>query len=323
MVITDTAKLICDNKLGSSCDYHRVVMPYAGNKFQPKENVLVFNRIFSHGPEEAKKLKSQGYKIIVDLDDFYELNPEHYMAHVFTHHSQNIVEMIKLADVVTTTTEYLASKLRHLNRNIVVIRNALPFDQGQFTRTRDRASGTPLIWAGGASHEPDLSLLWNSFDDNLLTIAGYEVYPNAQEGSYQYIASEEWRKVKGKFPGAYYKSAVKNLGEYMNVYNGHKIALAPLVDNTFNSCKSNLKILEAGAKALPIICSKVLPYYNPIDENVVIYAESKMEWHYEVTKLIRNPNYAKDRGEMLAQHVRLHYNLSDANELRRQVLESL
>lgn len=324
MLTTEVApRLLCDNKLGSGCDYHRVVLPYAGNKFRPKENVLVFNRVFSRGGDEVRKLKSEGFKIILDLDDFYELNPEHYMAEVFKSHAINIVDMIKLADVVTVTTEYLASKIRHLNRNVVVIRNALPFDEDQFTLSRDRASGTPVVWAGGASHEPDLSLVWNTFDDKLLTIAGYEVYPGAPQGSYQFMASEEWRKVRGKFPEAKYKSAVKNLNTYMDVYNGHKIAIAPLVDNDFNHCKSNLKVLEAGAKGLPIICSKVLPYFNPVDSGVVIYAESKRDWLFEITKLIRNPNYARDKGAMLAEHVRLHYHMKDANELRRQVIESL
>jgi len=316
-------RLYCDNKLGSGCDYHRIVMPFADNEFQPKENVLVFNRIYSRGADEVQRLKDRGVKIVVDLDDFYELNPEHYLAGVFTSHTKNIMEMVKLADVVIVTTEYLAYKIRPLNRNVVVIRNALPYDTGQFTLSDTRAEDTPLIWAGGASHEADLSLVARSFDDDLLTIAGYEVYPSAPRGSSQQLTTAEWNKVRRKLPNAQYKPAVKHLGEYMTVYDGHAIAIAPLVDNEFNSCKSNLKILEAGAKGLPIICSKVLPYYNPVDANVVTYAESKAEWHYEVVKLLRNPNYAEDRGLMLAEHVRTHYNLEDANELRRQVIESL
>lgn len=109
----------------------------------------------------------------------------------------------------------------------------------------------------------------------------------------------------------------------MSVYESHAIAIAPLVDNDFNNCKSNLKILEAGAKGIPIVCSKVLPYFNPVDARAVTYAENKAEWHYEIVKLLRNPNYREDRGLFLAEHVRTHYNLADANELRRQVIESL
>lgn len=308
-------KLKIDAKPHSGCDYHRIVIPFNNNNFQPKKDVVVFNRIHSKGAEYVLSLKRQGVKIVVDLDDFYQLNPEHYLASLYESNTHAIVAMVKLADVVIVTTEYLAYKIRHLNRNVVVIRNALPFDSGQFTLSNDRSSGTPIVWAGGASHEPDLRLVSNTFDDELLTIAGYEAS--------QSITGQEWIKIRRNLPNAKYKAAVKDLDNYMSVYESHAIAIAPLVDNDFNNCKSNLKILEAGAKGIPIVCSKVLPYFNPVDARAVTYAENKAEWHYEIVKLLRNPNYREDRGLFLAEHVRTHYNLADANELRRQVIESL
>nr|DAY73610.1 MAG TPA: hypothetical protein [Caudoviricetes sp.] len=316
-------RLYCDNKFGSGCDYHRIVLPYANNKFAPKENVLIFNRVFSGGADEVRRAKAKGYKIVVDLDDYYELNRDHYLAKHFTEHAKVIIEMVKLADIVTVTTEYLAYKLRHLNRNIVVIRNALPFDELQFTLSQDRTSSTPIVWAGGASHEKDLSLVANSFPGGLFTIAGYEIYPAAKFGSIECLVHSEWAKVMAKFPASNFIKGIRDLNSYMNVYNGHKLVIAPLVGNEFNACKSNLKTLEAGAKGLPIICSKVLPYYNPIDAKVVVYAENHAEWKSEVDKFLKNPTYMEDKGEALAEHVRLHYNLKDANELRRQVVESL
>lgn len=309
------SKLKIDAKPHSGCDYHRIVMPFNNNNIQPKKDVVVFNRIHSKGAEYVLSLKRQGVKIVVDLDDFYQLNPEHYLASLYESNTHAIVAMVKLADVVIVTTEYLAYKIRHLNRNVVVIRNALPFDSGQFTLSNDRSSGTPVVWAGGASHEPDLRLVSNTFDDELLTIAGYEAS--------QSITGQEWIKIRRNLPNAKYKADVKDLDNYMSVYESHAIAIAPLVDNDFNNCKSNLKVLEAGAKGIPIVCSKVLPYFNPVDARAVAYAENKAEWHYEIVKLLRNPNYREDRGLFLAEHVRTHYNLADANELRRQVIESL
>jgi len=38
------------------------------------------------------------------------------------------------------------------------------------------------------------------------------------------------------------------------------LALAPVEDNFFNACKSNLRLLEYGACAFPVICSDVLCY---------------------------------------------------------------
>lgn len=137
-------KLKIDAKPHSGCDYHRIVIPFNNNNFQPKKDVVVFNRIHSKGAEYVLSLKRQGVKIVVDLDDFYQLNPEHYLASLYESNTHAIVAMVKLADVVIVTTEYLAYKIRHLNRNVVVIRNALPFDSGQFTLSNDRSSGTLL-----------------------------------------------------------------------------------------------------------------------------------------------------------------------------------
>jgi glycosyltransferase involved in cell wall biosynthesis len=38
------------------------------------------------------------------------------------------------------------------------------------------------------------------------------------------------------------------------------IAIAPLEDNPFNACKSNLRLLEYGAMGWPVVCSDVYPY---------------------------------------------------------------
>jgi len=41
------------------------------------------------------------------------------------------------------------------------------------------------------------------------------------------------------------------------------LAIAPLEDNRFNACKSNLRLLEYGACAVPVVCSDVGPYQDP------------------------------------------------------------
>ena len=38
------------------------------------------------------------------------------------------------------------------------------------------------------------------------------------------------------------------------------LALAPLEDNLFNHCKSNLRLLEYGACGFPVVCSDLITY---------------------------------------------------------------
>lgn len=293
-----------------SCDYYRIALPYRRITLKSKSPVFIFNRVGSTPKDVVKVMKKTGHKIVCDIDDHWILNPEHYLYKHYTgsKRADEIIRNIKMADVVTVTTPLLAAKVKELNRNVVVIPNALPFDQGQFTLSKDKTSDTDFIYVGGPSHYSDLELIEGL--DNDLTIAGF----NPEE--------IEWQRVISLLKNAKFKNHLPT-SEYMKAYEGHRVALAPLVDNAFNNCKSNIKILEAGAKGIPIIVSKCFPYDNPVDKPFVLYASNKYEWWAHMCNLQANPSLAEDMGAALAEHVRLQYHINDANELRRQVIESL
>lgn len=304
-----------DIKHGSSCDYHRITMPFSHIDIKPKVPVYAFNRISSLGLDALYRMKEQGVKIIMDIDDLPFLNPEHYLYESFkrsgmTHH---IIANLKLADVIFTTTPLLASKLRGYNSNIVVIPNALPFGKGQFKESSDKDSKSTVVWVGGASHVNDLKIIKGVDFVEPLTFCGDAMIPGTN--------MDQWNIIKKNHPAMIYERG-KSEKSYMDLYDGHAVSIAPLEDNLFNSCKSNLKVLESGCKGLPIICSKVEPYYNSIDKDFVIYAENKTEWHTQVNNMIKYKNYREDVGQALAEHVRLEYNLESANTLRKQVIES-
>jgi glycosyltransferase involved in cell wall biosynthesis len=101
------------------------------------------------------------------------------------------------------------------------------------------------------------------------------------------------------------------------------VALAPLEANMFTAFKSNLKILEAGCKNLPIICSNVPPYSDEPPTLGVMYASNTREWVEWFQWCVRNPTAVKELGQQLGQYVREHYDLRKINEHRKQIIESL
>ena len=61
--------------------------------------------------------------------------------------------------------------------------------------------------------------------------------------------------------------------------------------------KSNLKLLEAGCKRIPVICSKVHPY---IDGNLpVFHVERQSDWFDYVKDLNKNRGMVKVWGDWL------------------------
>lgn len=308
--------LLVEHRPLSGCFYHRIgtsLEAFGENIPEAKNTIIWFSRLSAIPYDKLREYKLAGIKIIQDMDDAFTLSSNHVLKETYRVNGMGdrFKALLDLADIVTVTNDYLASELTpYTNGEVVVVPNALSYDEGQFTLSEDTESGTPIVYVGGNTHLHDLELVRKALPINELTIAG------VSQGC------PVWDEVTKRFRGASTKPQA-SLDTYMSLYDGHKIALAPLEKNTFNACKSNLKVLEAGAKGLPIITSKVHPYLNDIDKDIVIYGNSENSWRSAVTKLLKDDEYRKDKGLELAEHVRRFYQLKDANELRRQIIESL
>lgn len=336
------------DKPGSACVFHRVTMPYMLADIRPKVPVFVVNRLPAFDISAVKALKAKGVKIVVDMDDDMVLGPDHPLYTMYKEHglTERIQQCVELADLVTVTNTHLADALKDHATRIEILPNALPFDQSIFTKSPDTESGTPFVYCGGATHRPDLALIKAATNHGQdVTIAGYDP------------ENAEWAKIKAQFYRANYENVVGLLDfrnfmapgddwsimgltfhtdalrskfinaaphpDYVGLLDGHRCALAPLVDNPFNRSKSNLKVLEAGAKGIPIITSKVHPYLNDVDKDVVLYAADSLEWRKHMRRIKESPAYAQDMGAQLAEHVRKHYHLDTVNALRKSIIESL
>lgn len=294
----------------SSCGYHRVFLPFGRLKAEPKVPVLVFNRLVPGGVMFLRQKRAEGYRILADLDDFWELPPEHYLAAQWTAAGTpaRIRACLAEADVVTVTNALLADHVRAVNPNVVIVPNALPFDDGQFTRAPPGGTST-FVYAAGASHLPDVAPVAAAFDREEVVLAGYEE------------RHPEWQRMRQLVPRAGRQPA-RRITEYMDLYDGHLAALAPLVPNEFNRCKSNLKMLEAGAKGVPLLASDVAPYRSGSDAHCVMLATTAEEWKANMRVCLAYPRLAAEMGAALANHVREHYHLDKVNEVRRQIVES-
>lgn len=264
----------------TSCGYHRICLPmeHAGSVVYPdykpaflkKDKVLFFNRVI---PFETEN------RFILDLDDYWDLpdtNP-HKRAWKDQRMAERICANIIKAECVLVTNRNLADKVlevRGSSKDIHIVPNALPFDEGQFKRTTQMAG---YVYAGGISHQEDV---------------------------------KEIRHLPVKFYGGLNGSISYPFNRYMMVYDTKLASLVPLQKNVFNYCKSNLKILEAGAKGIGCVASAVEPYLNDVDKNVMFYGFDKIP-------TVRD---FKDQGKALAEHVRQHYHLKNINHQRLQIL---
>lgn len=301
--------------------YHRLLMPFAKMKrdygievvvllnkndefFNNLDGVthVVYNRNISGllQPEETfLKLKAKGIKVICDIDDYWVLPKGHPMRYYYqkSHLDKCIVKNLKLADQVWTTTSILADKVKPYNKNVLVIKNALDIQEKQYAYDDLSLDFDTFFYSGGTTHLKDLKLLGDSFNDETFFIKTPKL-PKRMKGI---------------------KVQISDIQEYAKDYQDCGICVIPLQDNVFNSCKSELKMIEAGHFAKPVIVSAVEPY-TLLSTNKNSLKVYNNEWVAAIKKIKGNHTMQVDLGLKLKEDIKIKYDLSKENEKRLQSL---
>jgi len=129
-----------------------------------KYQIVHFHRSFGqieNCPNLIKTLRNMGIVVIADIDDYWLPTKEHPIHQLIIENKMNlkIIENLKAASYVTTTTEIFANEIRKFNKNVIVLPNAIDPTEGQFTQPTLPSDKIRVGWLGGSSHLHDLKLL--------------------------------------------------------------------------------------------------------------------------------------------------------------------
>jgi len=116
---------------------------------------------YEQTPNIINFLKSIGIVVIVDLDDYWLPGREHPIHSLIVQDKihEKIMNNLKVASYVTTTTDIFASEIKKLNRNVVIFPNAINPDESQYKQPIEESDRIRIGWLGGSSHFHDLKLL--------------------------------------------------------------------------------------------------------------------------------------------------------------------
>ena len=196
---------------------------------------------------------------------------------------QRLKKVISMADSAVVSTPVLADHVHKSlgvpHSSIKIVRNNLP--QAFVTAAlaaRDnrpaRTSPKPRVgWAGGISHAGDLALLTDIVNGTSDYIQW--VFLGALPGGVSQANVEFHPPV----PYSHYPTKLAMLDL--------DIAVAPLADTLFNSCKSDLRILEFAACGYPIIASDC-PAFSDVPDSVV-KVKNPEDWLSAISDLLNNP----------------------------------
>jgi len=313
----------------SGVGHHRVMMPI---RYLQKEyglitdvlneevldkgfDVVLVNRHLNIPIGEILRLKAKyKFKLVVDNDDYWELDQWHQLKRHYDRNntSQLIKDYISIADVCTCTHERLANEIYKINKNVYILPNALPYGEGQYTPDRLVSNEVRIFWAGSSTHVKDIEILKNP----MLRLVGDKRVEVVMSG---YDDIPEWKRMANHFTaGGKIKNRVFRfapVASYMEAYKHADIMVTPLVDSTFNSMKSNLKVLEAAAKGIPVLSSAVDPYLNlPI-----LYARRQADWYATLNQMIENEWMRNEAARNLYEYCDKHHNIKVINEERYDI----
>ena len=207
--------------------------------FWKKYQIVHFHRNigpdYDNCPNFINFIKSMGIVVIADIDDYWMPTKEHPIHQLIVQNKMNqkIVNNLKVSDYVITTTELFANEIRKVNKNVIVLPNAVDPNDPQFNEPTPESEKIRVGWLGGSSHLHDLKLLdgtvskLSQFQDKLqYYLCGFdtrgtitEINKNTGEKNQRPIKPEEtvWVKYEQIFTNNY-KIISPTYKEYLDTF---------------------------------------------------------------------------------------------------------
>lgn len=262
-------------------------------------------------------------KLIVDVDDYAGLHKRHvdYDKQKLNNIHEYYIEYIEAADQVWVTNEVLCNYAKKYNDNVVVIPNAIPFGEGNYTDKKYlRNQRKTFIYSCNVRHKDDVIILQKPIKEinkqPLFKQSATMCMYGYLNGYYQ----NTWKVIENVFSAGkleektYMRMPYATIDKYMDNLSIGDVGLVPLENNYFNQCKSNLKVLEYATKKIPAIISNVssLTVNNP----PCIIAKNDKDWVEAFMLYLKDENKRKEDGQKLHDWAVSNYSLKVINEIR-------
>jgi hypothetical protein len=318
------------------CGTIRVIHPYLLLNHYRRPNIQVISQAMNHFVFEPQFFKNftfaqfqrsatqQHYNIFVwfrkevqkihkipliyEIDDLLLGIPEYnYASGYYKNNEDWIKKCMSISDGMVVTTKQLKESYSPYCKNITIIPNHLPkFIWGDIYQAHDyyeEGRKPKILWAGSQNHFVRKGLTPNGKQGGDFG-SGLIDFIKKTTGAYDWYfvgaLPEELEEVKSKLcwiPWKHifeYPKAVKDIEP--------DLCIAPLMDNYFNSCKSNIKVLEFTAMGAPGIYNDVAPYKQTkvkvkTDEEMISEIE-KMASDIDYRARVFRHDYEKVKGQL-------------------------
>jgi hypothetical protein len=296
-------------------------------------------------PEQSvERLNKLGIPFGMDIDDYWILDEDHILYEDYKEHkvAEKIIKALKACKFVTTTTEILASKILPYNKNVHVIENGIDSEDPVWQPNKIKSDRVRFGFTQGNTHFQDIDLIASDvakslykkeFYNKAQVALCYKAEPGQESVyiGYEKILTDHLRTLRDpkyvydiktlKKPNGenkpYKQIWFRDVDQFGTVYDEIDITVAPLRATEFNSCKSNIKMLESGFKDCAIMVSNVAPY-APLATKDNSFLFSERDFFYWQRYILNNPNAVEDRKARLKEDVQ-KYELKNLTKKRAEI----
>lgn len=287
-------------------------------------DVIHFNRLFGYiesVDELFPMIQSHGVKLVMDIDDYWDI-PDEFpakkaMLESIGGNMEGILNIIRKVDHVTTTTELFKKELLKLNENVTVLPNAIDMSHAMWQEEYKPNSVVRIAWLGSSQRYHDLLRLKDSIkklyaDPELKGKFTFTQY-GGDEIDNEIFEGEGFLHLPQLPPFRY--------GSY---YASVDISLAPLKENIYNQCKSEIKMVEAGMNSKVFVCQNYGIYSEHIQHGVNGFLiDDDNKWYDTLKALILHKGTRDRVSKNLHDYVETKFSLDSVARKRIQFYKSL
>jgi len=276
-------------------------------RFYPRKGTIPF----------IEKMLSSGKPVIYEVDDLLTDLPEGDSRKFWARETAELLPwLLPRVTAITVSTPLLAKAFSSMTPSIHVIPNLV--DTDLFRPASPKSTGPVVIGFSATSPQvPDLLCI----EKALFRVA--ERYGNNVAFSFIGHATPG----VATLPGFRYVDFQKDYVSYGNALSssGIDIAIVPLQDNRFNSCKSNIKWLEYSACGIAGIYADLPPYNTSVEHgtNGVLVNDDPDNWFQAMCLLIDHPEFRHSIAQQANSRVVAQHSLKEGAHALHNLYESI
>jgi glycosyltransferase involved in cell wall biosynthesis len=238
------------------------------------------------------RCRARGVPVVYELDD--NLLDLHHDApwEPYTGDALRgvVAFLVRQADGVIVSTPALAERLAPLRPGVLVVPNAL--DERLFESGPEAATPDPSVltigYMGTFTHEADLRMVLAPLRALLRRHEGRVRFELVGGAEHRVASLFEGFPVRRRETGG--DDAYPKFVPWMRQNLRWDVAIAPLEDDAFTRCKSDLKYLDYGALGIPGVFSDVRPYRDSVRhrETGFLAANDEKAWAGALEEIVNN-----------------------------------